>query len=127
MGFGRACAPVCCAHPSFGLIAVPKGRCAPPRPSQLRCFLFDPKNKWTLYENYVPVRPYTLTFFLLFLFLYSFFDLFFLLTSSYSLLFYFLLIHLFLFFSSGIFLFFLYLSSSSYSSMLNSFNNVNAY
>ncbi len=38
MGFGRACAPVRFTHPSFGLIAVPKGRCAPPRPSQLRCF-----------------------------------------------------------------------------------------
>ena len=31
MGFGRACAPVRCAPP--------------PRPSQLRCFLFDPKNQ----------------------------------------------------------------------------------
>jgi hypothetical protein len=29
VGFGRACAPVRCAHP--------------PRPSQLRCFLFDPQ------------------------------------------------------------------------------------
>ncbi len=28
VGFGRACAPVRCAHPSFW---------APPRPSQLRC------------------------------------------------------------------------------------------
>ncbi len=34
VGFGRACAPVRCAHPSFELIATPSARA--PRPSQLR-------------------------------------------------------------------------------------------
>ncbi len=38
MGFGLACAPVRCAHPSFRVHCHP-----PPRPSQLRCFLFDPQ------------------------------------------------------------------------------------
>jgi hypothetical protein len=40
VGFGRACAPVRCAHQSFPTHCHAKrGRCAPrPRPSQLRCF-----------------------------------------------------------------------------------------
>ncbi len=40
VGFGRACAPVRCAHPSFWLIDTQKGALRappPPRPSQLRC------------------------------------------------------------------------------------------
>jgi hypothetical protein len=33
VGFGRACAPVRCAHPSFlGSLTCKKGRCAPPPP-----------------------------------------------------------------------------------------------
>ncbi len=41
MGFGRACAPVRCAHPSFWAHSPNGALRAPPRPSQLRCFLFD--------------------------------------------------------------------------------------
>jgi hypothetical protein len=45
VGFGRACAPGRCAHPSFlDSLTCKTGRCAPPRPSQLRCFLFTPQN-----------------------------------------------------------------------------------
>ena len=45
MGFGRACTPVRCAHPSFWAHCHAKrGAARPPhRPSQLRCFLFDPQ------------------------------------------------------------------------------------
>jgi hypothetical protein len=44
VGFGLECAPVRCAHPSFwGSLPRQTGRCAPPRPSQLRCLLFDPQ------------------------------------------------------------------------------------
>jgi len=44
VGFGRACAPVRCAHPSFWAHCHPKrGAARPPCPSQLRCFSFDPQ------------------------------------------------------------------------------------
>ncbi len=46
MGFGRACAPVRCAHPSFWAHGRSERGAAgspPPRPLQLRCFLFDPQ------------------------------------------------------------------------------------
>ncbi len=42
MGFGRACAPVRCTHPSFWAHCHPKRGAAPPPPSQLRCFSFNP-------------------------------------------------------------------------------------
>jgi hypothetical protein len=38
VGFGRACAPVRCAHPSFW--AHCNSKRGGPRPSQLRCFIF---------------------------------------------------------------------------------------
>jgi hypothetical protein len=48
VGFGRACAPVRCAHPSFWAHYHAKRGAArpppPPSPSQLRCFLFTPQN-----------------------------------------------------------------------------------
>ncbi len=46
MGFGRACAPVRCAHPSSWVHYHAKrgaARPPPPRPSQLHCFLFYPQ------------------------------------------------------------------------------------
>jgi hypothetical protein len=44
VGIGLACAPVRCAHPSFWVHCHAKrGAARPPRPSQLRCFLFDPQ------------------------------------------------------------------------------------
>ncbi len=44
VGFGLACAPVRSAHPSFWVHCHAKlGAARPPRPSQLRCFLFDPQ------------------------------------------------------------------------------------
>ncbi len=45
VGFGRACAPVRCAHLSFWAHCHPKRDAArpPPCPSQLRCFSFDPQ------------------------------------------------------------------------------------
>ncbi len=48
VGFGGACAPVSCAHPSFWAHCQAKqGAARPPLPrtSQLRCFLFDPPKK----------------------------------------------------------------------------------
>ncbi len=42
MGFGRACAPVRCAHPSFWVHCHTNRGAAPTPPSQLRCFSFDP-------------------------------------------------------------------------------------
>ncbi len=45
VGFGRACAPGRCAHQSFlDSLTCKTGRCAPPRTSQIRCFLFTPQN-----------------------------------------------------------------------------------
>jgi hypothetical protein len=42
VGFGLACVPVRCAHPSFWAHCHPNGALrAPPCPSQLRCFSFD--------------------------------------------------------------------------------------
>ncbi len=50
VGFGRACAPGRCAHPSIlDSLTCKTGRCAPPRPSQLCCFFFTPQN--------FPLRP----------------------------------------------------------------------
>ncbi len=44
MDFGRTCAPVRSAHLSFCVHCHAKqGAVRPPRPSQLRCFLFDPQ------------------------------------------------------------------------------------
>jgi hypothetical protein len=43
VGFGRACAPVRCARPSFWVHCHAKRGAARPPPSQLRCFLFDPQ------------------------------------------------------------------------------------
>ncbi len=43
-GFGRACAPVRCAHPSFWAQYHGKRGAARPPPSQLRCFLFTLQN-----------------------------------------------------------------------------------
>jgi hypothetical protein len=40
VGFGLACAPVRCAHPSFWAHCHAKRGAARPRPSQLRCFIF---------------------------------------------------------------------------------------
>ncbi len=46
MGFGRACAPVRCAHPYFGLIATPNGALrAPPPIAASLLFLCIPKIK----------------------------------------------------------------------------------
>jgi hypothetical protein len=42
VGFGRACAPVRCAHPSYWAY-MPNGALRAPRPWQLRCFLFIPQ------------------------------------------------------------------------------------
>jgi hypothetical protein len=42
VGFGRACAPVRCAHPSFWAHKHAKRALRAP-PSQLRCFLFIPQ------------------------------------------------------------------------------------
>jgi hypothetical protein len=51
-GFGRACAPVRCAHPSFGRIATQTEALRAPRPSQLRCFKFiGQKYKFTISRN----------------------------------------------------------------------------
>ena len=96
-GFGRACAPLRCAHPSSWALPRQTGRCAPPL-SAHRSFAvsyFTPKNILNLSnlgrprqgpfsfhqehrgQNYVPVPPYAL-FFLVFLF-YSFW-----IFSSYS-------------------------------------------
>ncbi len=42
VGFGRACAPVRCAHPSFWAHCHPKRGAARPPPPSHCCFLFDP-------------------------------------------------------------------------------------
>jgi hypothetical protein len=56
VGFCRACAPVRCAHPSFGTHCHAKRALrAPPRPSQLRCFLFDPQK----YIKSLELGPFT--------------------------------------------------------------------
>jgi hypothetical protein len=56
VGFGRACAPVRCAHPSFWVHCQDKGelRAPPPRPSQLRC---SPKNKKYSGNKMLPFCP----------------------------------------------------------------------
>jgi hypothetical protein len=44
VGFGRACAPVRCAHPSFDLIATPDGALrAPPAYRSFAAFIYPPK------------------------------------------------------------------------------------
>ncbi len=48
MGFGRACAPVRCAHRLFELINTQTGALRAPRPSQLRC---SPKIKNKLFPE----------------------------------------------------------------------------
>ncbi len=42
--FGRACAPLRCAHPSFWAHCYAQRGAARPPPSQLRCFLFAPQS-----------------------------------------------------------------------------------
>jgi hypothetical protein len=55
VGFGLACAPVRCAHPSFlDSLLRPTGRCAPP-PPPIAASLIIPVILWG--PNYVPVRP----------------------------------------------------------------------
>ncbi len=53
--FGRACAPVRCAHPSFLAHCHPKRGAArpPPCPSQLRCFSVDPQK----YIKSIELKP----------------------------------------------------------------------
>ncbi len=55
VGFGRECAPVRCAHPSFWAHCHAKQGAAPPppRPTQIRCFSFDPKK----YIKFIDLGP----------------------------------------------------------------------
>ncbi len=48
MGFGLACAPVRCAHPSFRAHCLAKRALRAPPPIKLCCFLFDTKNIYNL-------------------------------------------------------------------------------
>ncbi len=115
VGFGLACAPVRCAHPSFWVHCHAKrGAARPPRPWQLRCFLVDPQKYLPSIELGPPTsrafffpcpRPAHRSFddpsvnifgVKLFFFFLQFLDLFFLLFSYFSSL----LFNFFLFFSS---------------------------
>jgi hypothetical protein len=59
VGFGRTCAPCAALTRRFGRINTPQGALRAPRPLQLRCFLFIPKNtKLTVSRNkMLPFRP----------------------------------------------------------------------
>ena len=59
MGFGRACTPVRCAHPSFWAHChAQRGAARPPPP--IAASLILPAIFWG--QNYVPVQPYGLIF-----------------------------------------------------------------
>ncbi len=52
VGFGCACAPVCCAHPFFGLINTPKGALrAPPSIAASLLLIHPPEIKITYFQK----------------------------------------------------------------------------